>query len=90
MRPHYSDVMEAPHSTVNKGVVLFVAAMASFLTPFMASSIHIALLSIGREFAMIQSIGREVTCTAPPVARIVHERAACYILIPDILIPSTR
>ena len=42
---------EAPASTVEKGVVLFVAATASFLTPFMGSSINIALPSIGREFA---------------------------------------
>jgi EmrB/QacA subfamily drug resistance transporter len=36
---------------VDKGVVLFVAAMASFLTPFMASAINIAIPSIGREFS---------------------------------------
>ena len=35
---------------VSKGVVLFVTAMASFLTPFMGSSINIALPTIGREF----------------------------------------
>jgi EmrB/QacA subfamily drug resistance transporter len=37
-------------SGVDKGVVLFVAATAAFLTPFMGSSINIALPSIGREF----------------------------------------
>lgn len=35
-----------------KRVVLVVSAMASFLVPFMASSINIALPSIGREFEM--------------------------------------
>lgn len=35
---------------VDKGVVLFVAAMAAFLTPFMGSSINIAIPSIAREF----------------------------------------
>ncbi len=33
-------------------VVLMVAATASFLTPFMATSVNIALPSIGREFSM--------------------------------------
>jgi EmrB/QacA subfamily drug resistance transporter len=37
---------------VDKRVVLFVAATASFLTPFMATSINIALPSIGREFSI--------------------------------------
>jgi len=36
----------------SKATVLFVAALASFLTPFMGSSINIALPSIGREFTM--------------------------------------
>ncbi len=35
----------------SKAVVLFVTAMASFLTPFMGSSINIALPTIGREFS---------------------------------------
>lgn len=35
-----------------KKTVLVVATMASFLTPFMGSSINIALPTIGREFAM--------------------------------------
>ena len=39
------------HST-SKTTVLVVATLASFLTPFMGSSINIALPSIGREFAM--------------------------------------
>ncbi len=36
---------------VDKRVVLFIASMASFLTPFMGSSINIAIPSIGREFS---------------------------------------
>ena len=36
---------------VDKRVVLFVAATASFLTPFMGTSINIAIPSIGREFS---------------------------------------
>jgi EmrB/QacA subfamily drug resistance transporter len=40
----------APVSRVSKGVVLFVTSMASFLTPFMGSSINIALPTIGTEF----------------------------------------
>lgn len=39
-------------SGVNKRVALLVATLSSFLTPFMGSSINIALPSIGREFAM--------------------------------------
>ncbi|MGA2765023.1 MAG: MFS transporter [Spirochaetia bacterium] len=41
----------APRSGVSKGVVLFVTATASFLTPFMGSSVNIALPTIGREFS---------------------------------------
>jgi EmrB/QacA subfamily drug resistance transporter len=37
---------------VDKRVVLLVAATASFLTPFMATSINIALPSIGKEFSI--------------------------------------
>ena len=40
------------NDTVNKKSALFVTAIASFATPFMGSSINIALPSIGREFAM--------------------------------------
>ncbi len=38
-------------TAVDKRVVLLVAATASFLTPFMGSSVNIALPSIGNEFA---------------------------------------
>ncbi len=38
--------------TVSRSSVLFVATLASFLTPFMASSVTIALPSIGKDFAM--------------------------------------
>jgi EmrB/QacA subfamily drug resistance transporter len=44
-------VPDLPRAPVSKGVVLFVTAMASFLTPFMGSSINIALPTIGWEFA---------------------------------------
>jgi EmrB/QacA subfamily drug resistance transporter len=37
---------------VSKGVVLMIAAMSSFLTPFTLSSVNIALPSIGRELAL--------------------------------------
>ncbi|MFC1846832.1 MFS transporter [Chloroflexota bacterium] len=40
------------NSSTSKNTVLFVATLASFLTPFMGSSINIALPSIGREFNM--------------------------------------
>ncbi len=39
-------------SQASKTVALVVATLASFLTPFMGSSINIALPSIGREFSM--------------------------------------
>ncbi|MDD5399370.1 MAG: MFS transporter [Dehalococcoidia bacterium] len=35
-----------------KGTALFVAGMASFLTPFVGSSVNVALPSIGKEFAL--------------------------------------
>lgn len=37
---------------VSKGAVMLIAAMSSFLTPFTASSVNIALPSIGSELAM--------------------------------------
>lgn len=37
---------------VNKNAALFVATLSSFFTPFMASSINIALPSIAQEFSM--------------------------------------
>lgn len=40
------------NSEINKKVVMFIAAMGSVLTPFMGSSIVIALPAIGKEFAM--------------------------------------
>jgi EmrB/QacA subfamily drug resistance transporter len=43
--------MQQQDGMVDKRVVLFVASMASFLTPFMASSINIAIPSIGKEFS---------------------------------------
>lgn len=38
--------------TVNKRVALLVSTLASFFTPFMGSSVNIALPSIGREFSL--------------------------------------
>ncbi len=38
--------------TVNKQSALLVASLASFLTPFMGSSLNVALPSLGNEFAM--------------------------------------
>lgn len=40
------------NNTVSKRAALIVATLASFLTPFMGSSVNIALPSIGREFGM--------------------------------------
>jgi len=40
------------NNVATKRAALFVAAFASFVTPFMSSSINIALPSIGQEFAM--------------------------------------
>jgi len=40
------------NNAVNKRAVLLIAALSSFLTTFMGSSINIALPSIGREFQM--------------------------------------
>lgn len=40
------------NNTANKRITLIIATMASFLTPFMGSSVNIALPSIGREFEM--------------------------------------
>ena len=44
--------MEDRSNTLSKTTVLLVASLASFLTPFMGSSINVALPSIGREFSM--------------------------------------
>ncbi|MBI4634162.1 MAG: MFS transporter [Deltaproteobacteria bacterium] len=44
--------MSAPDDAKNKVPVLIVATLSSFLTPFMTSSVNIALPSIGHEFAM--------------------------------------
>jgi len=40
------------NETVNKRPALLVATLTSFLTPFMGSSVNIALPSIGKEFGM--------------------------------------
>jgi EmrB/QacA subfamily drug resistance transporter len=49
--PRGTGVPVRPEGRTAKGVVLAVAAMAVFLTPFMATSINIALPSIGREYS---------------------------------------
>ncbi|HUJ76917.1 MAG TPA: MFS transporter, partial [bacterium] len=50
---HAHDAPGTPEaSPAERRVVLMVAATASFLTPFMATSVNIALPSIGREFSM--------------------------------------
>lgn len=42
----------AAAKTGSKGAVLLMAALTSFLTPFMASSVNISLPQIGRQFSM--------------------------------------
>lgn len=44
--------MDKITNTVNKRAALFVVTLASFLTPFMGSSVNIALPSIGKDFLM--------------------------------------
>lgn len=44
--------MNQPENKLSKNVILAVATMTSFLTPFMGSSINIALPAIGEEFSM--------------------------------------
>src|SRR3970040_1541414 len=39
-------------ATASKGVVLLIAAMSSFLTPFTSSSVNIALPSIGTRLSL--------------------------------------
>jgi MFS family permease len=43
---------EHPTNLANKNVALMIAAMSSFLTPFTASSVNIALPSIGSELLL--------------------------------------
>ena len=45
-------VQKQVNNGTSKGIVLLVAATASFLTPFMGSAVNVALPIIGREFAM--------------------------------------
>ncbi len=49
--PHQGNVADTTVG-VGKGTALLVATLASFLMPFMGSSINIALPSIGKDFAM--------------------------------------
>jgi EmrB/QacA subfamily drug resistance transporter len=43
---------DAPTNSVNKNVALMIAAMSSFITPFTASSVNIALPSIGSKLLL--------------------------------------
>ncbi len=61
-------------ASVSKWVALFVAAMASFLTPFIAASINVALPSLGEEFAL-DAIALDWTVTA-------YLLAAAMFLVP--------
>ena len=45
-------MLDNKNNIVNKRVALLVATIASFLTPFMGSSLNIALPSIGNEFSL--------------------------------------
>jgi len=45
-------MLDNKNNIVNKRVALLVATLASFLTPFMGSSLNIALPSIGNEFSL--------------------------------------
>ncbi|MEW6326733.1 MAG: MFS transporter [Thermodesulfobacteriota bacterium] len=45
-------ICDSKHDATSKGCVLLVATLASFLTPFIGSSVNIALPSIGKEFHM--------------------------------------
>jgi len=47
-----SNLKDSVKGTVSKGSVLLVTTLTSFLTPFMGSSVNIALPSIGQEFDM--------------------------------------
>ena len=47
---HTTQPTANPSAPVNKFVVLFIAALASFLTPFMGSSVNVALPAIARRF----------------------------------------
>jgi len=46
------DIARPEKANVSKNAVLLISTIASFITPFTASSVNIALPSIGREFAM--------------------------------------
>jgi len=49
--PHPGEAADSANG-VSKGTALLVATLASFLMPFMGSSINIALPSIGTDFSM--------------------------------------
>jgi len=45
-------MIDQSNNTTNKKVALIIAALGSFLTPFMVSSVNIALPAIGNEFSV--------------------------------------
>jgi EmrB/QacA subfamily drug resistance transporter len=69
--------MEVRHdasSSTTKGAALFIAAMASFITPFIAASLNVALPSIGKEFSLT-AIALDWTVTG-------YLLAAAILLVP--------
>lgn len=64
---------DASNST-NKWTALFIAAMASFITPFIGASLNVALPSIGKEFSL-NAIALDWTVTA-------YLLAAAIFLVP--------
>ncbi|MCY3022746.1 MAG: MFS transporter [Planctomycetota bacterium] len=65
--------MDSEQST-GKGAVLLIAALSSFLTPFMGSALNVALPAIGREFQM-----SAVALTWVPMAYVL---ASAIFLVP--------
>ncbi|MBI2958206.1 MAG: MFS transporter [Chloroflexi bacterium] len=47
-----STAVRASDASASKSIALFISCAAAFLTPFMVSSLNVALPSIGKEFAM--------------------------------------
>ena len=52
MGPKMEQEPNTPAQEMNKTVVLLIATLATFLTPFMGTSLIIALPSIGNELAV--------------------------------------
>ena len=58
----FSSEQGQPHPA-SKSVVLWMAMLGGFLTPFMGSAVNIALPSIGREFSL-DALGLNWVATA--------------------------